>query len=199
MSAPVISTRRIPSGVPGFDEALQGGLPRDTLLLIEGPPGSGKTTFGLQFLLQGVRDGGTCLLATNAESLEQLKSIAASHGWNLDGIHITEFTEAAGTDDDKGADYTLFPEAEVELGETLQHLFAEIERLRPTLLVLDTISVLRVLAPTPAFYRRQLCRNTAQHLVASVVPIAVVEFLEVVHIHHSDGILAPQLQQFFVK
>ena len=158
MSAPVISTRRIPSGVPGFDEALQGGLPRDTLLLIEGPPGSGKTTFGLQFLLQGVRDGGTCLLATNAESLEQLKSIAASHGWNLDGIHITEFTEAAGTDDDKGADYTLFPEAEVELGETLQHLFAEIERLRPTLLVLDTISVLRVLAPTPAFYRRQLRR-----------------------------------------
>ena len=158
MSAPVIATRRIPSGVPGFDEALQGGLPRDALLLIEGPPGSGKTTFGLQFLLQGVRDGETCLLATNAETVEQLKWIAASHAWNLDGVHITEFTEPAGTDDDKGADYTLFPEAEVELGETLQQLFAEIERLRPTLLVLDTISVLRVLAPTPAFHRRQLRR-----------------------------------------
>ena len=113
MSAPVIATRRIPSGVPGFDEALQGGLPRDALLLIEGPPGSGKTTFGLQFLLQGVRDGETCLLATNAETVEQLKWIAASHAWNLDGVHITEFTEPAGTDDEKGADYTLFPEAEV--------------------------------------------------------------------------------------
>ena len=158
MSAPVIATPRIPSGVPGLDEVLQGGLPRGTLLLIEGPPGSGKTTFGLQFLLQGVREGETCLLASNAETLEQLKSIAASHAWNLDGIHVTEFTEPAGTEDDEGSGYTLFPEAEVELGETLQHLFAEIERLRPTRLVLDTISVLRVLAPTPGFYRRQLKR-----------------------------------------
>ncbi len=158
MSAPVIATPRIPSGVPGLDEVLQGGLPRGTLLLIEGPPGSGKTTFGLQFLLQGVREGETCLLASNAETLEQLKSIAASHAWNLDGIHVTEFTEPAGTEDDEGSGYTLFPEAEVELGETLQHLFAEIERLRPTRLVLDTISVLRVLAPTPGFYRHQLKR-----------------------------------------
>ena len=159
MSAAIVATPRIRSGVPGLDEVLQGGLPRGTLLLIEGPPGSGKTTFGLQFLLQGVREGETCLLASNAETLEQLKSIAASHAWNLDGIHVTEFTEpAAGTEDDEGSGYTLFPEAEVELGETLQHLFAEIERLRPTRLVLDTISVLRVLAPTPGFYRHQLKR-----------------------------------------
>jgi circadian clock protein KaiC len=158
MSMLVIATRRISSGVPGLDEVLQGGLPREALLLVEGPPGSGKTTLGMQFLLQGVRDGETCLLASNAETLEQLKLIAASHAWNLDGIHIAEFTEPAATDDDDGSGYTLFPEAEVELGETLQHLFAEIERIRPTLLVLDTISVLRVLAPTPAFYRRQLRR-----------------------------------------
>ena len=158
MAAP-IATPRIPSGVPGLDEILQGGLPRGALLLIEGPPGSGKTTFGLQFLLQGVRKGETCLLASNAETLEQLKSIAASHAWNLDGLHVTEFTEpAAGTGDDEGSGYTLFPEAEVDLGETLQHLFAEIERLRPTRLVLDTISVLRILAPTPGFYRKQLRR-----------------------------------------
>ena len=158
MSAP-IATPRIASGVPGLDEVLQGGLPRGALLLIEGPPGSGKTTFGLQFLLQGIREGETCLLASNAETLEQLKSIAASHAWTLDGIHVTEFTEpAAGTGDDEGSGYTLFPEAEVDLGETLQHLFAEIERLRPTRLVLDTISVLRILAPTPGFYRKQLRR-----------------------------------------
>jgi circadian clock protein KaiC len=158
MSMPVIATRRISSGIPGLDEVLQGGFPREALLLVEGAPGSGKTTLGMQFLLQGVRDGETCLLASNAETLDQLKLIAASHGWNLDGIHITKFTEPTVTDDDEGSHYTLFPEAEVELGETLQHLFAEIERIRPTLLVLDTISVLRVLAPTPAFYRRQLRR-----------------------------------------
>ena len=158
MAAP-IATPRIASGVPGLDEVLQGGLPRGALLLIEGAPGSGKTTFGLQFLLQGIRQGETCLLASNAETLEQLKSIAASHAWTLDGIHVTEFTEpAAGTGDDEGSGYTLFPEAEVDLGETLQRLFAEIERLRPTRLVLDTISVLRILAPTPGFYRKQLRR-----------------------------------------
>jgi circadian clock protein KaiC len=158
MSASIVATPRIRSGIPGLDEVLQGGLPREILLLIEGPPGSGKTTFGLQFLLQGVREGETCLLASNAETLEQLKSIAASHGWNLHDIHVTEFTEPAETEDDEGSGYTLFPEAEVELGETLRHLFAEIERLRPTRLVLDTISVLRVLAPTPGFYRHQLRR-----------------------------------------
>jgi circadian clock protein KaiC len=154
-----IATPRIPSGVPGLDEVLQGGLPRGALLLIEGPPGSGKTTFGLQFLLQGIREGETCLLASNAETFEQLKSIAASHAWKLDGLHVTEFAEpAAGTGDDEGSGYTLFPEAEVDVGETLQHLFTEIERLRPTRLVFDTISVLRILAPTSGFYRKQLRR-----------------------------------------
>jgi circadian clock protein KaiC len=128
------------------------------LLLVEGPPGSGKTTIALQFLLQGVREGETCLVASNAETPEQLRSIAASHGWSLDGIHITDFSEPAGTDDDEGSDYSLFPEAEIEVGEALQHLFAEAERVRPTLLVIDSVSVLRVLAPTPAFYRRQLKR-----------------------------------------
>lgn len=153
-----IATRRISSGVPGLDEVLQGGLPRETLLLVEGHPGTGKTTFGLQFLLQGAREGETCLLASNTETREQLKSVAASHGWTLDGIHFVEFTDPAPAADDDGGGYTLFPEAEVELGETLQHLFAEIEALRPSRLVLDTVSVLRVLAPTPAFYRRQLKR-----------------------------------------
>ena len=106
-------------------------------------------------LLQAARDGETCMLASNAETPEQLKSIAASHGWKFDGIHITPLADGSGAE---GADYTLFPEAEVEVGETLQHLFAEVDRLRPSLLVLDSVSGLRVLAPTTAFYRRQLKR-----------------------------------------
>ncbi len=158
MSPAIIDTSRFPSGVPGLDEVLKGGLPRGALLLFEGPPGSGKTTISLQLLLEAFRQGETCLLASNAETPQQLRLIAASHGWVLDGIHTTQLTQEAEEEDSKGLDYTLFPEAEVEVGETLHHLFSEVERLRPTLLVIDTISSLRVLAPTPAFHRKQLKR-----------------------------------------
>ena len=158
MSANVVATTRFPLGVPGLHAVLQGGIPRGSLILVEGPPGSGKTTIALQFLRQAVREGESCLLASNAETTEQLRSIVASHGWTLEGVHITALAEAAESEEGPPLDYTLFPEAEVEVGETLQHLFGEVDRLQPSLLVLDTISSLRVLAPTPAFHRRQLKR-----------------------------------------
>lgn len=158
MSMPIQETSRFSTGVPGLDRVLHGGLPRGSLLLIEGPPGSGKTTIALQLLIQAVRAGETCLLATSAESPAQLRSIAASHGWSLEGVNITGLSEPPGEDGDKRLDYTLFPEAEVEISETFDHLFTEVERLQPRLLALDTISSLRILAPTPAFHRRQLKR-----------------------------------------
>lgn len=81
MSASVIDTPRFPTGITGLDEIFLGGLPRGALMLIEGPPGSGKTTIAVQFLLQALRQGESCLLVSNAETPAQLSSIAASHGW----------------------------------------------------------------------------------------------------------------------
>lgn len=175
MSPSVVTTSRFPSGVPGLDAVLQGGIPRGSLILVEGPPGSGKTTIALQFLLQAVRDGQSCLLASNAETPDQLKSIVASHGWTLEGVHVTELAEGAESEEGQPFGYTLFPEAEVEVGETLQHLFAEVERLKPSLLVLDTISSLRVLAPTPAFHRCQLKRMRDFMAARSITTIMLDE------------------------
>ncbi|PPD45808.1 MAG: Circadian clock protein kaiC [Methylocystis sp.] len=158
MLSSVVDLPRSPSGVPGLDAVLQGGLPRGALILVEGAPGSGKTTIALQFLLQAVRAGETCMLATNAETPAQLDMLVASHGWSLEGVHVTELADASAAAEENISDYTLFPEAEVEVGETLRHLFSEVERLQPRLLVLDTISSLRIVAPTAAFHRRQLKR-----------------------------------------
>ncbi len=148
-------------GIPGLDEVFDGekAIPANSLFLVEGPPGSGKTTLALQFLRQAVREGKACLLVSNAETPTQLDRIAASHGWDLEGIHVTAWMEpTGGADGALDAEYTLFPEAEVEVTDILGHLFAEVERVRPSRLVIDTASALRVLAPSPAFYRRQLKR-----------------------------------------
>lgn len=146
-------------GICGLDQVLAHGVPRETLLLLQGVPGSGKTTLALQFLLRGVAKGESSLLVSNAETPAQIERVAASHGWTLEGLHVLNWSEQGGDGRQPDADdYTLFPEAEVEVGETLGQLFAEVERVRPSRLVVDTISALRALAPTPAYYRRQLRR-----------------------------------------
>ena len=80
------------TGVPGLDEVLSGGLPRNCLYLLDGNPGVGKTTLALQFLLQGVREGERCLYVTLSETRLELDAVARSHGWNLGGIEIIELS-----------------------------------------------------------------------------------------------------------
>ena len=83
------------TGVPGLDEILGGGLPSHRLYVVEGDPGSGKTTLALQFLLEGARRGHKCLYVTLSETLEELHDVAASHGWSLDGLDLLELNTIA--------------------------------------------------------------------------------------------------------
>lgn len=146
-------------GIAGLDQVLADGVPASALLLLQGVPGTGKTTLALQFLLHGVAKGERCLLVSNAENPAQIHAVAATHGWDLAGLRILNWSDQGeGAAQPDGDDYTLFPEAEVEVGESLGQLFAEVDRVRPSRLVIDTISALRALAPTPAYYRRQLRR-----------------------------------------
>lgn len=156
---PSSATPRTPFGIEGLDRILHGGIPRHTLFLCQGPPGSGKTTLSIQFLMEGARTGERCLLVTNGETANELDQIALSHGWNLEGIEVVEWQEPHGdVPADTDAEYTLFPEVEVEVGETLARLFSAIEEVAPDRLVIDSIATLRAIAPTPGFYRRQVKR-----------------------------------------
>lgn len=146
---------RISSGNAGLDTILKGGFPRNRLYLLEGSPGSGKTTFALQFLLEGLRLGERCLYITLSETSEELNAVAASHGWSLDGIDLFEFASAEqvlGGDRDQSVLYSW----EVELGETVRLIEEQVERINPRRVVFDSLSEMRLLAQDPLRYRRQV-------------------------------------------
>jgi circadian clock protein KaiC len=145
----------VTTGVPGLDYVLAGGLPRNRLYLIQGDPGAGKTTIALQFLLEGKRLGERGLYVTLSESEVELTAVARSHGWSLEGIGISELCAAdAGMREHE--ENTLYVPAEVELGECMQTLLAQVNRVRPTRMVIDSCSELRLLAQSPLRFRRQI-------------------------------------------
>jgi circadian clock protein KaiC len=143
------------TGVPGLDSVMGGGYPTNHMFLVEGDPGTGKTTLALQFLLEGVRRGEGGLYVTLSESAEELRMVAASHGWSLDGIEIFELMpdeEALRPD----SQYTVFHPSEVELTGTTQAIFETVERVKPLRVVFDSLSELRLLARDSLRYRRQI-------------------------------------------
>jgi circadian clock protein KaiC len=146
---------RCTMGVEGLDDILGGGLPRNRIYLIQGDPGVGKTTVALQFLMEGVRQGETSLYITLSETREELEVVAASHGWKLDDVNLYELSSV--TESLKGeADNTFFHPSEVELNRTTKALLDEVERVKPTRVVFDSLSEMRMLAETPLRYRRQI-------------------------------------------
>jgi circadian clock protein KaiC len=146
---------RVSSGLPELDDILGGGLPASRLFLIEGTPGSGKTTLGLQFLLKGVAAGEKVLFITLSETKAELAEAAASHGWNLDGVSIFELAEADVSLGING-DQSILHSWEIELGEVIRRITAEVEALKPSRVVFDSLSELRLLAQDPLRFRRQL-------------------------------------------
>jgi circadian clock protein KaiC len=143
------------TGVPGLDDILAGGLTRRRLYLVEGVPGSGKTTVAMQFLMAGARQGESVLYITLSETEEELRSVATSHGWDLSGVGIREIAppEAALSLDEQN---TMFHPSEIELASTTRLILADVDRIKPTRVVFDSLSELRLLAGTALRYRRQI-------------------------------------------
>lgn len=146
---------RIDTGVQGLNDILSGGLPSGQMYLLEGTPGTGKTTVALQFIRTAIKAGETALYVTLSESKRELEASARSHGWKNEELSIAEFIpEEASLSPDQ--QYTVFHPSEVELASTIQKLTELIEERKPTRLVIDSLSELRLLAADTMRYRRQL-------------------------------------------
>ncbi len=157
------TTGRDRTGVDGLDDVLGGGLPSNRVYLCKGEPGVGKTTLALQFLREGVRAGERTLYITLSETESEIRQVADSHGWSLDGIDLYELSSAEQTlrlDDEN----TLYAPADVELKEIMRVLLDEVERVKPRRVVFDSLSEIRLLAQAPIRYRRQLL-SLKQHFV----------------------------------
>jgi circadian clock protein KaiC len=142
-------------GVPALDLICGGGLTPHRFYMVQGVPGSGKTTLGLQFLLEGARLGEPVLYVTLSETEDEISAVAASHGWDFAGVQVLEVVPSEDTLSPE-EQYTVFQPDEVELSETTRAVLAEVEQRKPTRVVFDSLSELRLLAGTPLRYRRQM-------------------------------------------
>ena len=144
------------TGISGLDDILVGGLARNRLHLLEGSPGTGKTTIALQFLMAGVEQGESGIYITLAETDHELRAGAASHGWVIDEqIEVLELVPPESVLDPEQQQSLLYS-SDLELGEATQRMFEAIERLKPQRVVIDSLSEIRLLAQSSLRYRRQI-------------------------------------------
>jgi circadian clock protein KaiC len=155
MAEPHEQAANLSTGVPGLDDILGGGLALDRVFLLEGSPGTGKTTLALSFLRAGAELGERVLYVSLSETEAELRDSAASHGWDLEGIEVFELVPPENLLDEKQQQSLLYS-SDLELGETTQMILEAVERLKPRRIVIDSLSEIRLLAQGSLRYRRQV-------------------------------------------
>ena len=200
-TATLVRASKIPTGIEGLDRVLEGGLPKQEIYLVQGEPGTGKTVFGLQFLLAGRDRGETGLFFTLTQRETDLQDTAASHGWFLEGVHVHQLA-VPGAEQGRMADQALFPTADVELTEVMEEVRGVVERVRPTRVVFDAIAELRLLANDSTrfqhqlFALRELFASSAATVVFLDTPPQTPGTRELEHIAHGVILLDHTLTRF---
>src|SRR6201996_1155707 len=164
---------RIETGIAGLDDILHGGLPQGHLYLIEGDPGTGKTTLALQFLLAGIQQGESVIYVTLSESRKELEEVARSHGWSPGPLQIFEMVPE-NEDLRPEAQYTVFHPSEVELADTVTAILEQVDATQPQRVVFDSLSELRMLARDPLKYRRQILA-LKRHFAGRNCPVLLLD------------------------
>jgi circadian clock protein KaiC len=144
----------ISTGIAGLDMILCGGLPSNRIYLIDGDPGAGKTTLGLQFLLDGVAQKEKVLYVTLSETRKEVQAVAESHGWDISEVDVFELRSEEQLEVDN--QNTFFHPSEIELGETTKAILDVVQKINPSRVVFDSLSELRLLARESLRYRRQI-------------------------------------------
>lgn len=170
---PLPSSSLVRTGVPGLDDVLCGGLPAHHVYLLEGSPGTGKTTLAVQFALQGLRCREKVLYVTLSETTSEMRAVADSHGWDLDSLSIFEITPVEASVQ-PGEEYTIFHSDEVEMTETIKLIIDRVEQEQATRVVIDSLAELRLLSRDPVRYRRQTLA-LKQHFTRKQVTVLLLD------------------------
>jgi circadian clock protein KaiC len=143
------------TGIARLDDILGGGFQRQRLYLLDGDPGTGKTTLSMQFAMEGMRRGEGALYVTLSETKSELQEVARKHGWSREGMAIVELISGE-AELDADSHLTMYHPSEVELNETTKVLLEAVDRVRPARVIVDSLSELRLLSQDPLRYRRQI-------------------------------------------
>jgi len=155
------------TGIIGLDTILRGGLPSGRVYLVEGAPGAGKTTLGLQFLLEGIRCDERVMMVSLIETENELVAVTRSHGWNIGGLYILEIPQTLKSS--SVAVQTVFPPGEVEFGEIAGAIVDAVGQYRPQRLLIDSISQLGMLTDNQQQMRSSVLkiRDLIDHIGAT--------------------------------